>query len=184
MDHFASQAFFDGWEGIIKILISAPVIYLSIILIVRVSGKRSTSQMNNFDWIVTVAIGSISASGVIFDSVSIVECLLAIGLLLLFQGLLTKTIMHSKTVHKMVKARPTLLVHNGDYLEDALIGERVTKEEVLAALRENGLHTVEDAKWVILENDASLSVIPMKDRDYSDAQLDSVIGFPPKVKQG
>ncbi|WP_157620591.1 YetF domain-containing protein [Synechococcus sp. PCC 7335] len=84
-------------------------------------------------------------------------------------------------MHKMIKARPALLAHDGNYIEDAMVKERVTKDEMLAALREAGLYDIEDAKWIILETDATLSVIPRKDKDYSDAQLESVIGFPPKV---
>ncbi|MBE9103020.1 YetF domain-containing protein [Vacuolonema iberomarrocanum] len=75
-------------------------------------------------------------------------------------------ILHSKVVHKMVKARPTLLVHNGDYIEEALIKERITKEEISAVLRENGLHTSKDAKWVIFGTDATLSFIMKKNKDY------------------
>lgn len=60
---------FDGWEGIINFFLAAPVMYMPVILAIRITGKRSTSQMNNFDWIVTVAIGSLTASEIIIDSV-------------------------------------------------------------------------------------------------------------------
>ena len=44
------KALFDGWEGILKILIAAPIMYISVVVAIRIIGKRSTSQMNNFDW--------------------------------------------------------------------------------------------------------------------------------------
>ena len=68
-----TEIFFDGWGGLLRILIAGPVIYLAIIVFIRFSGKRSTSQMNNFDWLVTVALGSLIASGIIVENVTVAE---------------------------------------------------------------------------------------------------------------
>lgn len=172
------SALFDGWEGIIKICMAAPIMYLFVVLAIRVTGKRSTSQMNNFDWIVTVAIGSLTASGIVLDSVTVSEALTAITLLLGAQYLLTKGVLCSNKLAKLVKASPTLLVHDGQLLRGAMRKERVMKSEIMAALRENGLLCLEDAQWVILETDATFSVIPKGDHDLSKAQFENVSGFP------
>jgi len=173
------EALFDGWEGIIEVLLAAPIIYVAVILAIRLTGKRSTSQMNNFDWIVTVAIGSLTASGIVIESVSVLEAITAIAFLLGAQYLVTKGIFVSDTLTKVTKASPTLLVHNGEMIREALKQERVTPDEIMAAVRENGLLRMEDVQWVILETDATLSVIPRDDRDFSGAQFDDVRGFPP-----
>ncbi|MEM1256027.1 MAG: YetF domain-containing protein [Cyanobacteria bacterium P01_H01_bin.21] len=172
------SALFDGWEGIIKICIAAPIMYVFVVAAIRIVGKRSTSQMNNFDWIVTVAIGSLTASGIILDSVTVSEAFMAIALLLGAQYLLTKGLFASGRLTKLAKARPTLLVHDGQFIHEAMKKERVMDSEIMAALRENGLISVTEAKWVILENDATLSVIPKGDRDFSKAQFEHVSGFP------
>ena len=54
-----SAIYYDGWKDLVRIALAAPVIYFTIIAFIRLAGKRSTSQMNNFDWVVTVALGSI-----------------------------------------------------------------------------------------------------------------------------
>ncbi|MGD1855446.1 MAG: DUF421 domain-containing protein [Leptolyngbyaceae cyanobacterium] len=174
------SALFDGWKGIIEVCISAIVIYIFVVVAIRIVGKRSTSQMNNFDWIVTVAIGSLTASGIVIDSVSVAEAMTAIALLLGAQYLLTKGFFASGRLTRLAKASPTLLVHNGQFIHDAMKKERVMTSEVMAALREKGLISVEEAQWVILETDASFSVIPKEDRDFSKAQFENVSGFPPK----
>ena len=153
--------FFDSWQDLLQIAITVPVVYLFVIAAVRVMGKRSTSQMNNFDWIVTVAIGSIAGAGIMRKESAIAETLLAIALLLLLQWLLTSAVRNNKSLQRLVKARPTLLVHDGKFIEDSMRQERVTQGEVLSSLRVSGLTDVRQAKWVILEPDASLSVIPM-----------------------
>ncbi len=174
------EAFFDGWEGVIEIILVAPIMYVAVILAIRITGKRATSQMNNFDWIVTVAIGALTASGIVIDSVSFVEAITAIAILLGAQYLLTSRILFSKRLARLVKARPTLLVHKGELIHDALRQERVTPSEVMSAVRENGLIDLEEVQWVILETDATLSVIPKDDRDFSNASFQDVSGFPRK----
>ena len=174
-------ALFDGWAGIIEIVIAVPIMYIAIIIAIRIVGKRSTSQMNNFDWVVTVAIGSLTASGIVIDSVSIIEALTAIFLLLAAQYLLTKGILSSNTLAKLVKTSPTLLVHDGHFIDEALRRERVTPSEVRASFRENGVISLDEAKWGFLESDVSFSVISRGDRDFSKAQFEAVSNFPPKV---
>lgn len=174
-------ALFDGWEGIIKICIAAPIMYVSVVVAIRIAGKRSTSQMNNFDWIVTVAIGSLTASGIILDSVSISEALLAIALLLGAQYLLTKGFLASGKLTKLAKASPTLLVYKGQFIQPAMETERVRASEVMAALRKQGLISVEEAQYVVLETNATFSVIPKDDRDFSKTQFEDVSGFPPEL---
>ncbi|WP_084397882.1 DUF421 domain-containing protein [Henriciella aquimarina] len=150
----------DQQSDLVRVIISAPIMYLTIVFLIRITGKRSTSQMNNFDWIVTVAVGSLAASGIVLKGVTVLESIAGIATLLLLQWILTKSVLHNRWVSKLVKAEPVVLVENGEFREKAMLSERVTKREVMSALRENGLVDPDDAQWVILETDASMSVIP------------------------
>jgi uncharacterized membrane protein YcaP (DUF421 family) len=167
-------AIFDGWSGIIRVLIAAPIMYISIIAFVRIMGKRSTSQMNNFDWVVTVALGSLVASGIILDNVTVIEALLATGLLLGLQWTLTYWVPRWTMLEHVVKAQPTLLAERGKLLESSMLAERVTHDEIYAALRGAGLANIDEAEWVILETDASISVIAKDRRDFAGVSL---VGF-------
>lgn len=159
------KLFFYSTDNLVRILVSAPLLYFAVIAFIRVSGKRSTSQMNNFDWIVTVAMGSLVASGIVLKNVSLVEVVLAISALLLLQYLVTRTVLSSKLVRNLVKAQPTLLVRNGKFLDDAMREERITEGEVLSAIRGSGIGRIEDVEAVILETDARMSVIPHDDHN-------------------
>lgn len=169
--------FFDNADSFWRILISAPLLYIAVIGFIRFSGKRSTSQMNNFDWIVTVAMGSLVASGIILREVTILHVMLAIGLLLACQYAVTKCLLYSKTMRVLVKAEPRLLVRGGKFLHDAMAKERVTEVEILAALRTNGLRRLEDVQAVILETDASMSVLRASDEQGAITTLENVAGW-------
>lgn len=150
----------DQQSDLVRILISAPIMYAAIVLVIRLSGKRATSQMNNFDWIVTVAIGSLVGSGIVLKGVTVLESVAAIAMLLLLQWVLTKSVLHSKWISRLVKAQPVVLLENGAFREKTMRRERVTKREVMSALRQQGLVDPDQVKWVILETNASFSVVP------------------------
>ena len=157
--------FFDGWASLGQTAILAPLLYLTVVAAIRVSGKRTTGQMNNFDWIVTVAIGSITASGIVIEKVSYAEAALAIAILMGMQWALTKIVRRSARVARIVKSRPRLLVEDGRLYEDALRAERITEDEVHAALRQAGVPSLLGVRYMALENDGTFSVVTRSGAD-------------------
>ena len=162
---------FDGWQGLFEVLVSAPILYGLVVLFVRLSGKRTTGQMNNFDWIVTVAMGSIIASGIVINTVSIAEATLAVTLLLGLQYAVTWIAKRSASFDQAMKANPSVLVARGHLQEDALRANRITREEVNAALRGHGMTRVDEVGWMILENDGTFSVISRAAAARSDGSV-------------
>ena len=160
--------FFDGWAGLAQTAILAPLLYLVVVAAIRVSGKRTTGQMNNFDWIVTVAIGSITASGIVIEKVALSEAVLAIAILVGLQWALTKLVRKSDRVARVVKSRPRLLVEDGRILDGAMTAERVSRDEVHAALRQAGVPSILSVRWMALENDGNFSVVTRAGADDAD----------------
>lgn len=157
--------FFENWRELGRVAISAPVVYLVIILFIRVSGKRSTSQMNNFDWIVTVALGSVVGSSIILKDVVLAEAFLAMLLLLGMQYCLTTLTSRFTLVANMVQATPTVLFLQGQFCYDAMRAERVNEQEVRSAIREAGILDLSEVGAVILETDANMSVLPTQKKN-------------------
>lgn len=154
------MSFFESWQELLRISISALILYPFVILSVRITGKRSTSKMNNFDWIVTVAMGSMVGSGILLKDVVIADAMVAISLLLGFQYIVTKISSHSDFVSKAVHASPTLLYYNGTFLTANMKKERLTQGEIESVVRTEGYSSLSEIGAVIIETDASLSVLP------------------------
>ncbi|MEE2567684.1 DUF421 domain-containing protein [Hyphobacterium marinum] len=151
--------FFDGIFDLGRAALSVLLMYGAMIALVRLTGKRSVAQFNNFDWVVIVAMGSLMASATLLDDVTLGETLLAMGLLFSLQWGLTRLVFAIPAVSRTVKAKPRLLVKDGQFLPDAMRRERVTEAEIRAAVRQSGHAALEEIKWVVLETDAELSVI-------------------------
>ncbi|WP_417669703.1 DUF421 domain-containing protein [Roseibium sp.] len=151
--------FFDGTDDLLRIVVRTPILYLAIIGFIRIAGKRSMAQMNNFDWIVTVALGSMVASGVLLKDVTVAETLTAVALFLALQYVLTSLTCRSRWFAHVIKASPRELVKDGALVPGALDAERVSQEELDAVVRQEGLQSIAGVESAVLETDASVSVI-------------------------
>ena len=152
--------FYNDLDGILRVLATAPLIYGAVVLAFRLSGKRSTSQMNNFDWIVTVAMGSMVASPIMFRDIVLAEALTGIGLLLLLQFVVTRLMQTNEAVRNAVRAQPSLLYYRGKYRRHRMRKERISEAEIVSAIRGSGRHRLDEVAAVVLEADGTLSVIP------------------------
>ena len=173
--------FWSSFDRVAQIVLSAALFYLLIIAMVRISGKRTTGELNNFDWIITVAVGSLAASGILLKNISTVDAAVAIVALAMFQYATTRWVQKSDLASRLFKAEPTLLTHRGEFLEDAMERTRISREEILAALRANGCLKLEDANWVVLETNGQLSVIPQCDVTYEEVETVSDVPAPENV---
>ncbi|WP_412049682.1 DUF421 domain-containing protein [Hoeflea sp. Naph1] len=150
--------FFDNWAGIGRIVLTGLLAYPVLILMLRISGKRTLSKFNAFDFIVTICLGSMLSSIIITKSVPLVEGVVALVLLIILQFAITWLSVRSPAFQSLIKSNPTLLVHRGVYQEKAMRAERISKQEIAAALHANGNAEMSELACVVLETDGSLNV--------------------------
>ena len=151
--------FFNGWSVLGRTLLIGMLAYVSLVFMLRVSGKRTLAKMNAFDLVVTVAIGSTLATIVLSRSVALAEGLLALALLIGMQFAISWSSTRIPWLRRVVTGEPRLLLRDGTMLDDALLDARVTREEVRAAVRSAGIGALGDVAAVVLETDGSFSVI-------------------------
>ena len=169
------------WNDIADAAVSAVLFFVLIVLVVRVFGKRTTAQFNNFDWIINITIGSLAASGILLDSVPALRAVAAILVMVMLQFMLTWLTVRSDVVSRIVKASPTLLFHKGEYVRKAMKRSRISEEEICSTLREHGMVN-SDVNWVILESDGTMTVIPKQDVELSDAATMANVERPARIE--
>ena len=144
------------WEFILR----GVIIYVILIVLLRLTGKRQVGQMAPFDLVLLLVLsnavqnsmngGDNSVIGGIISAVTLVG-------LNWFVGILT---FRSRTAEALIEGRPELLIHNGRLFEKALERSKLTRHELMSALREAGCDSLEDVRCAMLENDGNISVIP------------------------
>ena len=149
---------FDSWYDLGRLLVVGPVAYVSVVALLRVSGKRTLAKLNAFDLVVTVALGSTLASVLLSSQVSIAEGVLALAVLVGLQYAVAWTQVRVPAVRRAVQSGPTLVYRDG-FLDGALRRERVTREDVMQAARTQSHPDLSGAAAVVLETDGSFSVL-------------------------
>lgn len=115
--------------------------------------------MSAFDLVVTVALGSTLATVLLSNDVALAEGVTAFALLIALQFGLAWLSARSRRVERWVKGEPTLLFHGGDFLRGTMKQERVTEEEVRAAVRAQGMMDLAQVNAVVLETDGSFTAL-------------------------
>ena len=168
--------FFSGWEPIARIVVVAPLAYISLLVLFRTTGNRTLGRMNSFDFVITVAIGATFGRVMTARSIPLAEAVTAFAVLILLQYAITWLRVRSSRFSDVVTTPPTLLFYDGRPLHDALRRERIVRDELDAAARQSGLGSLSEALAVVLESDGTLTVVKREDagdgaalQDVSDA---------------
>ncbi|WP_324277971.1 DUF421 domain-containing protein [Blastococcus brunescens] len=167
---------FDSWSDLVRVLVVGASAYVTVVLVLRLSGKRTLAKLNAFDLVVTVALGSTLATILLSSDVSWTEGALALALLAVLQTAVAWVTSHWPVARKWVTARPTLLLRDGSPIEPAMRSERVSMDEVRQAVRASGSGDVSSVAAVVLESDGSLSIIPAQ-KFGNGSSLSGVRGY-------
>lgn len=151
--------FFSSWSSLLKLLFIGTVAYVTLIVLLRLSGKRTLAQLNAFDYVITVAIGSTLASVMTSKTLPMVEGLAALGLLIALQFIVAWTGTRFRPIRRFIKSEPRLLYHKGEFLKEAMDIERINEEEILQAVRSQGVGSLKGVEAVILETNGNFSII-------------------------
>lgn len=150
---------FDSWSDLVPVVLVGASAYVLLVVVVRLAGKRSLSQLNAFDFVVTVALGSILATTLLNADTALAEGVTAIALLLGLQYILTTVSVRWPRVRQAITARPALLLADGQVQYETLRRQRLTESELRQAVRASGSGDLSLIKAVVLESDGTFSVI-------------------------
>lgn len=166
--------YFDGWQGLLRVVLVGVPAYVALVVLLRISGKRTLSKMNAFDFIVTVALGSTLATILLSGDVALAEGLIAFTLLIGLQFVVAWSAARWDAVDQLVKAEPVMVYHRGRFLHATMRRERVTKSEILAAIRSSSIGSTEEVEAVVLETAGEFSVIRHNSPGFRDDALEGV----------
>ncbi|GAA1767039.1 DUF421 domain-containing protein [Kocuria aegyptia] len=166
---------FDSWADVLRILLVGAASYATLVVILRLSGKRTLGQLNVFDFVVTVALGSTLATIFLSTDVSWTEGFTALALLAGLQLLVAWISARWPRARRFFTSEPALLLADGRIRHDALHRNRLTESELRQAVRMQGTGDLSQVKAVVLETNGKLSVITSE--KYGDGSaLENVRG--------
>lgn len=144
---------------LVGVVLSTLAIYVFLVLMIRLVGRRMLAQLSALDFIVMILLGSAVETAMVGASTSLAAGLVAASVLLLSNRLLTAVTLRSKRLRHLVVGGPVLLVHDGKVLGARMRRLGFTEANVLEALRERGIHDLSDVNSAVLEADGRINVV-------------------------
>lgn len=148
-----------------ELILRAFIIYVLILLIFRMSGKRTLSQLTTFDFILLLMVGEATQQALLMDDQSIMGSLLIIGTLVSLDVLFAWFSKKSILFDKIANGVPVIILKNGEVIEENMESENIEMNDILeAARRDQGLESLEQVKYAVLEKDGKISIIPKSEK--------------------
>ena len=142
-------------------IIRGVVVYVVLLLLFRIAGKRSLTEITSFDMVLLLIISEATQEALIDNDNSMTNAFLVIVTLIGMNILFSVFSSRWKLLDKLTEGVPMIIAQDGRLLTDRMAKERVSKEEVLEAARElHGLETLDQVKYAILERNGKITIIP------------------------
>ncbi len=158
--------FTTTWESLLAISISTLAIYIAVIVLTRIFGKRSFSKMSSFDFAMTVAVGSVIATTILSKSVSLLDGIFALFLIYLYQ-LAAALLRKWKPFRRAIDNEPLLLMDGDKILEDNLLKARVTEGDLRSKLREANVLQLSQVRAVVFETTGDIVVLHSSNDEHA-----------------
>ncbi len=158
-----SSYFFKNDDLILESVLGTVIIFILIVVLTRIFGLKSFSKMTGFDFVVTVAIGSILGMSINSSKPSILLGGVILIVLYSLNYLVTLLRFHSNKAEKIIDNNPLLLMENGKIIQENMHASKVTQAELQSKLREANVLKLDQVKAVILETTGEISVLHSSD---------------------
>ena len=144
-------------------VIRGVIIYLFLLLLFRIMGKRSLSETTMFDLLVLLIISEVTQQAMVDTDNSLTAAAILITTLLGMDLILSLLKKPFKMFEKIVEGTPLIIVDHGKPLKDRMSKTNIDEEDVMQAARANqGLEKIEQVKYAVLEKDGTISIIPFE----------------------
>lgn len=147
-------------------VIRAMGVYLLLLLLFRLTGKRSLAQITTFDFVLLLIISETADTALLGRNNSTTHAILLILTLVVMDNSLALLKQRISRLDKLIDGSPVIIVDNGKPLKDRMNKERVDENDILDAARETqGLERMDQIKYAVLERSGSISIIPKSNKE-------------------
>jgi uncharacterized membrane protein YcaP (DUF421 family) len=146
------------WEFIVR----GAVVYVFLLVMLRVTGKRQVGQLAPFDLVLLLVLSNAVQNSMNGGDNSLIGGLISAATLVILNYGIGYITYRAKRFERLVEGHPQVLIHNGRLFTRVMAQAKLTHHELNAALRRAGVSSVEEVRSAILENNGTISVIPLK----------------------
>ena len=146
------------WELVAR----AAIVYVVLVLLLRVTGKRQVGQLAPFDLVLLLVLSNAVQNSITAGDETLLGGLISAVTLVGLNYLVGVLTFRSRKLEVLLDGRPQILIHDGELFQDVLARNKITRFELDAELRDAGCERVEEVKTAILEINGAITVLPRK----------------------
>ena len=143
---------------ILEKLLRSVIVYLVLVLLLRIFGKRELAQLNPFDLVALLSLSNAVQNAIIGEDNSITGGIIGAFSLLAINWLVVRVLFRSKRLTRAFEGRATVLIHNGQVDKKALVSEMLTHEELIEVIHRQGFEDVHEVRKCELEPNGTFYV--------------------------
>jgi len=167
----------------LNITLRAIFAYFTLLILCKAMGKRQISQMNFFDYIVGITIGSLTANAILKTEVNILTLFAGLLVFVILQIIFSFLSLKSKKFRSFVEGKKTVLIEKGTLNESNMVKSRMNIDRIEALLRDKNVFKLSDVEYAIFETNGKISVMkksnkqPVTPKDINLPVTDSGLGY-------
>jgi uncharacterized membrane protein YcaP (DUF421 family) len=147
----------------LNLVIRGAVVYLAVVILLRIAGKRQMGQMGPTEFVAILLISNAVQNSMNGGDNSLTGGLILAVVLIVLSSLITYLTYRSRIFSTIFEGTPTILVHDGKLIKKNLFKERLSESELATLLRKQGVHKLDEIGTAILESDGTLSLVKRDD---------------------
>lgn len=152
------------FNTIIDVIIRTIISLITLFMFTKLMGKKQISQLNIFDYVVGITIGSIAADISLDTSKNLVDGIVAMLIYALFNAMVSYLTLKSIKFRRIFTGTPTMIVENGKIIEKGLVKAKFDINDLLEEARNAGYFNLEEIEYAIMESNGRISFLP-SDKD-------------------
>ncbi len=145
------------------IVLRGVFVFALLYMLMRVIGRREMSSLEPFDLILLIVLGDTVQQGLTQDDYSLTGAVLAIGTIALLQLFVSWVNFRFPKLRPVLDGEPIVVVRDGRPIEKNMRRERVTPDDLAAAMRRQSISSIEEVKWAVMETSGAISFIKKSD---------------------
>lgn len=156
----------SGDNMYISLIMKTTILYLFIVLVYRIMGKKEIGELSIIDFIVTILIAELAAISIEQIKRSVFTSIVPIAILVVLEILFSYISLKSEKIRNFIDGKPSVIIKNGKVDFSIMTKLRYSLDDLLSQLREKGIKNIEEIDYAVLENSGNLSVFKSKEYPF------------------
>lgn len=145
------------------LVLRASVLYLFVLVILRLTGKRTMAQISTFDFVLLLLIAESTDNSIIGDDHALISTVVVIITFVLLEIILTFVKQKSKRLELLLEGSPVIILEQGKLIQERANKSKIDESDILAEARKiHGIERLDQIKYAILEKSGGISIIPQE----------------------